>query len=147
MSDEISELAINAQDNRLHFEQLVEAKIIKDFDILMQSTNLVDETIRTEKHKMTVCLNNLALLINSHPNVLNTKNAFYGKKISNSSPSLLFKRLALKFCDMKYVNHEKNPDGYFNESICIRSRDKSEASWRTFEEWYNAILLNFKIDV
>lgn len=123
-----------------NFQNLIEAKIAIDFDLMLQCTTTLESISSTESTKATICMKNIALLINSHPKALNEKDFFYGrnksKELAAIPPSLLFQQLALHYCDKKFVNTEKNPNGYYNESISRKTAEKTEARWNSFEEWY-----------
>jgi hypothetical protein len=123
---------------RTNLQELFESKIMKDLDVTLECTRTVESTTKKENSKSSYYMNNIALLINSHPDDLYEKDKFYGrpksKNLAKIVPSLLFQKMALRFCEMKYTNKEKNPDGYYIESTTRSTGVKTEAKWSTFEE-------------
>lgn len=122
-----------------NLQMIFEAKILKDLDTMLFCQQTIEATNTEETVKLNSSVKNIALLINSHPDLLSDKDIFYGRKKTSSligiPPSSLYEKMVMTFFDKKFKNLEQNPNGYFYESICRSSKEKTQAKWNTFNEW------------
>jgi hypothetical protein len=123
---------------RPNLSSIFETKIMKDLNDFLECGKKIDHTTEVESKKSDYYMKNMALLINSHPDILYEKENFYGRAQSKNlvkiSASPLYQRMVLNFCDNRYINKNKNPDGYYHESISRMTKEKTEARWSTFDE-------------
>lgn len=122
-----------------NLQMIFEEKILKDLDTMLFCQQTIEATNTKENVKLNSSVKNIALLINSHPDSLSDKDIFYGRKKTSSiigiPPSSLYEKMVMTFFDKKFKNLEQNPNGYFYESICRSSKEKTQAKWNTFNEW------------